>query len=229
MSTGTDFRITILDGSGGTWSTAASAVNPLAVNRMPGGTNTTLNKIVLQQLTIPTASMTGLDLTDVREVRFTAGVGADGTGTGGVYLSDLAFDTPSVGTAVAQTRTTVNVAPHRGGGGRRPRHRRRRRLPVACRVPSGHRVRQRPRLGDRHRRRRHGARDLRTRRDLPRGHRADGRQHHRLGDAQLRPEGERHEHQQRRHGRVRVHEPDRPRGRRRHGAGEGDRAGRQAG
>lgn len=111
VPTGTDFRITVLDGSGGSWSTAASAVNPLAVNRMPGGTNTTLNKIVLQQLTIPTASMTGLDLTDVREVRFTAGVGADGTGTGGVYLSDLAFDTPSVGTAVAQTRTTVNVAP----------------------------------------------------------------------------------------------------------------------
>jgi hypothetical protein len=111
VPTGTDFRITVLDGSGGTWSTAASAVNPLAVNRMPGGTNATLNKIVLQQLTIPTASMTGVDLTDVREVRFTAAVGADGTGTGGVYLSDLAFDTPSVGTAVARTRTTVDVAP----------------------------------------------------------------------------------------------------------------------
>lgn len=111
VPTGTDFRITVLDGSGGSWSTAASAINPLAVNRMPGGTNTTLNKIVLQQLTIPTSSMTDLDLTDVREVRLTAGVGADGTGTGGVYLSDLAFDTPSVGTAVARTRTTVDVAP----------------------------------------------------------------------------------------------------------------------
>lgn len=111
VPTGTDFRITVLDGSGGSWSTAASAINPLAVNRMPGGTNTTLNKIVLQQLTIPTSSMTDLDLTDVREVRLTAGVGADGTGTGGVYLSDLAFDTPSVGTAVARTRTTVDVTP----------------------------------------------------------------------------------------------------------------------
>lgn len=111
VQTGTDFRITVVDGAGKTFATTASAVNPLAVNRMPGGTNTTLNKVVLQQLTIPTSTITGIDLTDVREVRLTAAVGADGTGTGGVYLSDLAFDTPSVGTAVVQTRTTVNVAP----------------------------------------------------------------------------------------------------------------------
>lgn len=111
VQTGTDFTITVVDGTGKTFTTAASAVNPLAVNRMPGGTNTTLNKVVLQQVTIPTSAITGIDLTDVREVRLTAGIGADGTGTGGVYLSDLAFDTPSVGTAVVQTRTTVNVAP----------------------------------------------------------------------------------------------------------------------
>lgn len=111
VQNGTDFRITVVDGAGKTFAIAASAVNPLAVNRMPGGTNTTLNKVVLQQLTIPTSTITGIDLTDVREVRLTAAVGADGTGTGGVYLSDLAFDTPSVGTAVVQTRTSVNVAP----------------------------------------------------------------------------------------------------------------------
>ncbi|MFF2050476.1 Ig-like domain-containing protein [Leifsonia sp. NPDC058194] len=111
VQNGTDFRITVVDGAGKSFAVAASAVNPLAVNRMPGGTNTTLNKVVLQQLTIPTSTITGIDLTDVREVRLTAAVGADGTGTGGVYLSDLAFDTPSVGTAVVQTRTTVNVAP----------------------------------------------------------------------------------------------------------------------
>ncbi|WP_348788859.1 Ig-like domain repeat protein [Leifsonia sp. NPDC080035] len=111
VQTGTDFTITVVDGTGKTFAIAASAVNPLAVNRMPGGTNTTLNKVVLQQLTIPTSTITGIDLTDVREIRLTAKVGADGTGTGGVYLSDLAFDTPSVGTAVVQTRTTVNVAP----------------------------------------------------------------------------------------------------------------------
>ncbi|MCS5496133.1 Ig-like domain-containing protein [Cnuibacter physcomitrellae] len=111
VPSGTDFTITVVDGTGATYQVAASALNPLAINRMPGGTNTTLNKIVLQQLTIPTSTITGIDLRDVREIRLTAGVGADGTGTGGVYLSDLAFDTPSVGTPVVQTRTTVNVAP----------------------------------------------------------------------------------------------------------------------
>ncbi|WP_205781265.1 Ig-like domain-containing protein [Microbacterium sp. Gd 4-13] len=110
VPTGTDFTISVIDGAGNTFSRAASAIDPLAINRMPGGTNTTLNKFVLQQLTIPTAEMTGIDLTDVREIRFTAGVGADGTGAGGVYLSDLAFDTPTPGNAVAQQRTTVNVA-----------------------------------------------------------------------------------------------------------------------
>ncbi|WP_223690493.1 Ig-like domain-containing protein [Leifsonia poae] len=109
VKAGTDFTITVIDGSGASTSVLASTVNPLAVNRMPGGTHTTLNKIVLQQLTIPTSSLTGIDLKDVREVRFKAANGADGTGTGGVYLSDLAFDTPSVGTAVIATRTTVNV------------------------------------------------------------------------------------------------------------------------
>lgn len=110
VTTGTDFTITVVDGAGATFSAPASSVNPLAVNRLPGGTHATLNKIVLQQLTIPTSEMTGIDLTDVREVRFTAGVGADGTGAGGVFLSDLAFDTPSLGTTVVQTRTTVNIA-----------------------------------------------------------------------------------------------------------------------
>lgn len=110
VPSGTDFTITVVDGSGTTFSRAASAIDPLAINRMPGGTHTTLNKFVLQQLTIPTAEMSGIDLTDVREIRFTAGVGADGTGAGGIYLSDLAFDTPTLGKAVAQQRTTMNIA-----------------------------------------------------------------------------------------------------------------------
>ncbi|TXK18456.1 hypothetical protein [Homoserinibacter sp. GY 40078] len=110
VTAGTDFTIEVVDGHNHTFSVAASEINPLAVNRMPGG-DSRLDKIVLQQLTIPTADMTGIDLTDVREIRIKAAIGADGTGNGGVYLSDLAFDTPSLGTAVVQTRTTVNVAP----------------------------------------------------------------------------------------------------------------------
>ena len=109
IPSGTDYTISVVDGSGQIYSVLASAINPLAVNRMPGGTNTTLNKVVLQQLTIPTSSMTGINLNDVREVRFRAATGADATVTGGIYLSDLAFDKPSVGTAVKTTRTAVNV------------------------------------------------------------------------------------------------------------------------
>lgn len=109
VPTGTDFTITVVDGTGATSAVLASAINPLAVNRMPGGTHTTLNKVVLQQLTIPTVSLEGINLTDVREIRLTAAVGADEATTGGIYLSDLAFDTPGVGTPVIATRTTVNV------------------------------------------------------------------------------------------------------------------------
>lgn len=110
VTAGTDFTITVTDGSGNAFTRAASEINPFAVNRLPGGTHTSLNKIVLQQLTIPTAEMTGIDLTDVREVRIGAGVGADATGAGGLYLSDLAFDRPTSAAAKVATRTTVNVA-----------------------------------------------------------------------------------------------------------------------
>ncbi|UIN30130.1 LPXTG cell wall anchor domain-containing protein [Microbacterium binotii] len=110
VASGTDFTITVADGSGRTFTRTASEINPFAVNRLPGGTHTSLNKIVLQQLTIPTAEMTDIDLTDVREVRIGASVGADATGAGGLYLSDLAFDTPTSTPAKVATRTTVNVA-----------------------------------------------------------------------------------------------------------------------
>lgn len=107
---GTDVTITVIDGTGQTFSRKVSEINPLAINRMPGGTNTTLNKFVLQQVTIPLSEMAGINLKDVREVRFTAAVGADGTGAGGLYLSDLAFDTPTSAPAVVETRTAVNIA-----------------------------------------------------------------------------------------------------------------------
>jgi dienelactone hydrolase len=107
---GTDFTITLADRAGKTWSTLASSVNPLAVNRLPGGTNSTLNKLVMQQLTIPTSEITGVNLRDLAEVRITPEVGADGTEAGGVYLSDLAFDTPALGATIIEQHTTINVS-----------------------------------------------------------------------------------------------------------------------
>ncbi|GAA4702697.1 Ig-like domain-containing protein [Nocardioides conyzicola] len=110
--TGTDLTITVVDSAGATWSTLASAVNPLAVNRMPISGSTTLNKIVLQQVSIPVSSMTGINTADIREVRFAGANGADATATGGVYLTDLAFTNSSIGTpVVVGSSPTINVDP----------------------------------------------------------------------------------------------------------------------
>lgn len=109
VPSGTDAVVSLVDGSGRVFSRAVSDINPLAVNRMPGGSQAVLNKFVLQQVTVPLAQVSGIDLTDVREVRFSAAVGADGTGAGGLYLSDLAFDTPTSIAADVRKRTTVGV------------------------------------------------------------------------------------------------------------------------
>jgi len=112
VTRGTDFSLTLVDGSGGTWTVAASALNPYAVNRLPGGADD-LDKTLLQQLTIPLSRVSGVDLSDVREVRFAPLIGADGTASGGVILSDLAFDSPSLGSPGVRARSSFNVAPTR--------------------------------------------------------------------------------------------------------------------
>lgn len=109
---GTDADITLIDGSGGSFTVPISALNPYAVNRMPGGFFL-LDKIVLQQVTLPLSTVTGVDLGDLREVQLTPGVGADGDAAGGLILSDLAFDAPDAGTPVVTSRTGVNMAPTR--------------------------------------------------------------------------------------------------------------------
>lgn len=108
---GTDLTVTVLDGKGASFSAKVSDLNPNALVRLPQSTQnaTTLGKVVLQQVNLPLASLTGLDLTDLREVRFTAAVGIDGLATGGAYLSDLAFDRSSLGTAVVRSRVAVNT------------------------------------------------------------------------------------------------------------------------
>jgi len=106
---GTDFDLTVVDEDGAEQRFTASELNPYAVNRMPGADDP-LDKIVLQQLTIPTARLTDVDPARIAEIVITPGVGADGTVEGGVYLSDLAFDTPAVGSPGPRARATVNVA-----------------------------------------------------------------------------------------------------------------------
>ncbi len=110
---GTDLTIKVVDGNGVTYSSLVSALNPLAVTRLPASTSTLLKKIVLQQVNVPTAALTaaGLNVSDIREVRFTAAAGADGTTAGAVFLSDLAFERSAVGTPVVKTEPTIDLAP----------------------------------------------------------------------------------------------------------------------
>ncbi|GAA1935945.1 Ig-like domain-containing protein [Nocardioides hwasunensis] len=113
--TGTDLTLTVVDGRSQTWSSLVSALNPLALVRMPTSSSTaatsTLKKVVLQQVNVPVADLAaaGLDTSDIREVRFTAAQGADAVATGGAYLSDLAFESSSVGRASNRTEPVVNV------------------------------------------------------------------------------------------------------------------------
>lgn len=119
VSLGTDFAITLVDGAGLEYSVAASSLNPYAVNRMPGGAPQ-LDKIVLQQITLPLADATGVDLGDIREVRLEPQIGADGVVFGSVILSDLAFDSPAAGTPAPVTRSAVNMAMTRVEEGTEP-------------------------------------------------------------------------------------------------------------
>ncbi|MRJ75858.1 hypothetical protein GEV29_04870 [Aeromicrobium sp. SMF47] len=112
VQAGTDLTLSVIDAEGATYSSKVSALNPLAVNRLPAsGTSALLKKLVLQQVNVPTSALkdAGLDVSDIREVRFAAATGADETPAGAVYLSDLAFESSSVGTPAVKTETTINV------------------------------------------------------------------------------------------------------------------------
>lgn len=112
VTTGTDLVLTVTDASGHRWSSPVSQLNRWGVDRMPASTSTTLGKIVLQQVHVPTSALrkAGLDLHRVASVGFAPAVGADGSASGGAYLSDLGFDTRAMGTPHARQRPAVNVA-----------------------------------------------------------------------------------------------------------------------
>ncbi|MYV56435.1 Ig-like domain-containing protein [Streptomyces sp. SID3212] len=122
VTTGTDMTLSVADASGRTWSSPVSALNPWGVTRMPASGSTTLGKIVLQQVRVPTATLAaaGLDLTHLTKVTFTGAVGADGVPSGGVYLSDLGFNSKALGTPKVRARPTVNVASTRTEEGNGP-------------------------------------------------------------------------------------------------------------
>lgn len=119
---GTDLTISVVDANGVTYSSPVSALNALAVNRLPASSSTTLKKIVLQQVNVPTSALAdaGLNLSDIREVRFAAATGADATPTGAAFLSDLAFENSSVGTPDVKTQPTIDIAVPTVGEGNGP-------------------------------------------------------------------------------------------------------------
>jgi hypothetical protein len=112
VATGTDMRLSVTDAAGRTWSDLVSRLNPWGVQRMPASTSTNLGKIVLQQVHVPTSALRAahLNLARIASVTFTPAVGADGTATGGAYLSDLSFDTPGLGRSDVRPRAAVGVA-----------------------------------------------------------------------------------------------------------------------
>ncbi len=118
VATGTDMAITLVDGSGASVTKKVSELNPLALQRMPISTGTgaaMLGKIVLQQVNLPLEGL-GLDLTDLREVRFGAGTAE----AGAVFLSDLALESPTLGNPESVTRSSVNVGAQNVDEGRGP-------------------------------------------------------------------------------------------------------------
>ncbi|NPC97263.1 Ig-like domain-containing protein [Nocardioides sp. zg-DK7169] len=112
VETATDLVLSVVDGAGRTFSAPVSELNPYALVRMPTSTSSaatsTLKKIVLQQVNVATADLAaaGLDVANLREVRFAAAPGAE---QGAAYLSDLAFESSSVGTPTVKREPVLGV------------------------------------------------------------------------------------------------------------------------
>ncbi|GAA4615107.1 hypothetical protein GCM10023195_66340 [Actinoallomurus liliacearum] len=103
-----DLKITVVDGAGRTQSTTVSGLGD-ALTSFPGS-GTLLPKTWLRTIRWPVAEMTGVKVNDLRQV-----VISTATPTGGVFLSDLAFQDSGVGEGgpselpqVSIVGTTVN-------------------------------------------------------------------------------------------------------------------------
>jgi hypothetical protein len=99
----TDLTLTVVDGSGRTQSTTVSALSD-ALKPLPSGNQDLLPKTWLRTVRWPVSAMTGVDTTDIRQIRITTGSTA-----GGALLSDLGFSTPSVGTGAPTTLPQLSV------------------------------------------------------------------------------------------------------------------------
>ncbi|MBM9476912.1 hypothetical protein JL107_10685 [Nakamurella flavida] len=100
----TDVTAEVYDGTGTTRSLDPALLDD-ALRVLPG-TTTPLRRVVLQQVRVPLSSLAGLDLTDIRGIRFRSG-----TDTGGVYIADVAATRSSVGRPEVRKLPTLSLAP----------------------------------------------------------------------------------------------------------------------
>lgn len=110
VSTSTDLALTVVDGAGETFTAPVSELNPFALTRLPassGAGAAILKKVVLQQVNVELDDLqaAGLDVSDLREVRFSAVTDE----AGAAYLSDLAFESSSVGTADSRREPVIGL------------------------------------------------------------------------------------------------------------------------
>ncbi len=89
----TDLSIRVVDGHGRAASVPASTLGDALV-RMPGSGDVT-PKNLLRAVRVPIASLKGIDLSDVRAVELRT----DRVASGSVFVSDLSFSRPGVGTS----------------------------------------------------------------------------------------------------------------------------------
>ncbi len=104
-----DLDVTVVDRRGATATVRVGDVSP-ALTPFPSSANTTngisrLGKTWLRTVRLPLDALTGVDLHSVRTVSV-----RPATVTGGVYLSDLALDSPGVGGGVATSAVAVDLA-----------------------------------------------------------------------------------------------------------------------
>jgi hypothetical protein len=103
VSTAADLKLTVVDGAGRTQSTTVSSLGD-ALTGLPGS-GTLLPKTWLRTVDWPVSQLTGVNVHDIRKI-----VVSTATPSGGVFLSDLAFQRFAVGAGGPSTLPQVSIS-----------------------------------------------------------------------------------------------------------------------
>ncbi|WP_020385748.1 Calx-beta domain-containing protein [Kribbella catacumbae] len=101
----TDLTVRVVDGKGRAAAVPVSAVSD-ALLRMPGAPGLGLPKNLLRTVRIPTNSLKGINLRDVRAIELVT----DKVASGSVFVSDLAFSTPGLGKSAPSRLVRVSAS-----------------------------------------------------------------------------------------------------------------------